>query len=288
MLRSLSSAVAGLRTHQTRMDVIGNNIANVNTYAFKTSSVTFKDTFYQNIKGSSQSDDLFSGSNAAQIGYGSNVANISRLDTVSSFASTGKATDCMIDGEGYFITGHSELDCDPDDQDGMSMFEYTRLGTFEFDSDGYLVDISGSNYVYGFQGDGTDVDESQLTRIMLPEDENIKNISVGTNGTITGVDEDGETLVLGRLAVAYVSNPAGLEASSGSKYKATVNSGNITAFTPGQGATGKVSSGGLEASNVDLSKEFTDMITTQRGFQANSRIITVSDTMLEELINLKR
>jgi flagellar hook protein FlgE len=288
MVRSMFSAVAGLRAHQTRMDVIGNNIANVNTYAFKSSTVTFKDTVYQTLTGASASTETTAGNNAVQVGYGTQVASINRLDTQSSFVTTDRSMDCMISGEGYFLTGNADLDCDPTDSDALYSFEFTRLGSFEFDSNGYLVETAGQSYVYGFQGDGEEVDDGSLTRISLPDDTTISGISIGINGTITGVDEEGQTIVIGRVAVANVANPAGLQTISNSKYKATINAGEIQAYTPGEGSTGSLTPNGLENSNVDLSKEFTDMITTQRGFQANSRIITVTDTMLEELVNLKR
>lgn len=288
MVRSMFSAVAGLRSHQTRMDVIGNNIANVNTYGFKSSSVTFKDTFYQTLTGASTSTETAAGNNPVQVGYGTSVASITRLDTQSSFVTTDRSMDCMISGEGYFITGDADLDCDPTDSEEMYNFDFTRLGSFEFDPDGYLVETAGGSYVYGFQGDGEEVDDGSLTRISLPDDTKMSGIAIGQNGTITGVDEDGQTRVIGRIAVANVANPAGLETVSNSKYKATINAGEILAYSPGEGSTGRLRPNGLENSNVDLSKEFTDMITTQRGFQANSRIITVTDTMLEELVNLKR
>lgn len=288
MVRSMFSAVAGLRAHQTRMDVIGNNIANVNTYGFKGSTVTFKDTMYQTLTGASASTETAAGNNTVQVGYGTSVASINRLDTQSSFVTTDRSMDCMIAGEGYFMTGPAELDADPTDSEALYAYDFTRLGSFEFDPDGYLVETAGQSYVYGFQGDGEEVDTGSLTRIKLPEDTKIKGLAIGINGTITGVDEEGQTLVIGRVAVANVANPAGLETISNSKYKATLNAGEILAYTPGEGATGKLRPNGVENSNVDLSKEFTDMITTQRGFQANSRIITVTDTMLEELVNLKR
>ncbi len=139
MVRSMFSAVAGLRSHQTRMDVIGNNIANVNTYGFKSSTVTFKDTIYQTITGASKSTETAAGNNAFQVGYGTTVASINRLDTQSSFVTTDRSMDSMIAGEGYYITGDAELDCDPTDSEAMYKFDFTRLGSFEFDPDGYLV-----------------------------------------------------------------------------------------------------------------------------------------------------
>ena len=114
-------------------------------------------------------------------------------------------------------------------------------------------------------------------------------LQVAENGEIYGSYDNGNTVLLGQIAVAVFSNPPGLEKVGDNCYKTTLNSGEFDGI--GQDVTadnGKMNSGVLEMSNVDLSTEFTEMITTQRGFQANSRIITTSDTLLEELINLKR
>ena len=116
----------------------------------------------------------------------------------------------------------------------------------------------------------------------------MKNISVGTDGTITGEGTDGTIQIIGKIAVANVPNPDALQHEGNSYYKAVANTGDITYTSAGNDSTGALRSGGLEQSNVDLANEFSDMIMTQRGFQANSKIITVSDEMLETLVNLKR
>ncbi|MDL2219603.1 flagellar hook-basal body complex protein [Ruminococcaceae bacterium OttesenSCG-928-O06] len=113
-------------------------------------------------------------------------------------------------------------------------------------------------------------------------------IYIATNGIITGLDSQGKTVTIGRIDLATFANPAGLNQAGSSNFTESANSGIPVLGQPGQGGAGQLVGGSLELSNVDLSREFSDMITTQRGYQANSRIITVSDTMLEELINLKR
>jgi flagellar hook protein FlgE len=116
----------------------------------------------------------------------------------------------------------------------------------------------------------------------------MNSISIGSDGSVSGVDDKNRVMTIGKIAIADVPNPTALEAQGDNYYLAKANTGVIEACNPGEGSTGSLTSGALEMSNVDLSTEFTDMITTQRGYQANSRIITVTDTMLEELVNLKR
>ncbi|MCL2088457.1 MAG: flagellar hook-basal body complex protein [Oscillospiraceae bacterium] len=129
--------------------------------------------------------------------------------------------------------------------------------------------------------------------IQLPRDSvgnliPLDNISVGADGKISGRAANGLIIEIGMIALANVPNPEALEMTNNSYYKAKMNTGEISAVLPGEETSGSLEAGGLEMSNVDLTKEFTDMITTQRGFQANSRIITVTDEMLLELVNMKR
>ncbi len=141
MLRSLSSGVAGMKSHQTRLDVIGNNISNVNTYGFKSSRTTFSSVYYQTTSAAKASSAISGGgTNSNQIGYGANVFGIDVLMTRSGFTSTGVTTDLAIAGEGFFQV-----------MDGEGNKYYTRNGAFNFDSAGYLVDTNG-NYVLGTNG----------------------------------------------------------------------------------------------------------------------------------------
>ena len=313
MLRSMFSGVSGLRTHQNKMDVIGNNIANVNTVGFKSGRVTFKDSIYQNIYSSSEGNNVYGGSNPSQVGYGSQVSAVSVNFGTGSYEPTGFGTDCMINGNGFFIVGPKLEDMDTGlnnaiDGNQISQMYLTRVGEFTIDGDGYLVDAN-KNVVYGFVPDqaatGTDdmtYDTSVLKPIRLPiaddgdatigydyeQTKNLTGISIDANGVISGQTSDGTTYKFGLVAVANVTNPNALENSGNSYYKAISNTGTVQAFEPGSGATGVLRSGCLEMSNVDLATEFSNMITTQRGFQACSKMITVSDEMLQELVNLKR
>ena len=294
MMRSLYSAVSGLRNHQTRMDVIANNIANVNTVGYKTSRVVFQDIFSQTSRSASGSTGIIGGTNPIQIGLGITLAAIDVIQTESAFARSDRPLDFMISGEGFFVvqTPTETL--------------YTRAGNFYIDDDNYLVNSSGY-YVMGYdEQELSDIDENtELSKIKLAwEDGNVEtrymNISIDQNGKVTGkkievdyssapdvvVTETIETI--GYLTLATFNNTSGLEKAGESLYRVSNNSGAATYSTPNTQGAGKLMGGGLEMSNVDLANEFTDMIITQRGFQANSRSITVSDTMLEELINLKR
>lgn len=313
MLRSMFSGVSGLRTHQNKMDVIGNNIANVNTVGFKSGRVTFKDSIYQNIYSSSEGNNVYGGSNPSQVGYGSQVSAVSVNFGTGSYEPTGFGTDCMINGSGFFIVGPKLEDMDTGldntvDNNEVSQMYLTRVGEFAIDGDGYLVDAN-KNVVYGFVPDqaatGTNdmtYDTSVLKAIRLPiaddgdatigydyeQTKNLTGISIDSNGVISGQTSDGTTYKFGVVAVANVTNPNALENSGNSYYKSVSNTGTVQAFEPGSGATGILRSGCLEMSNVDLATEFSNMITTQRGFQACSKMITVSDEMLQELVNLKR
>lgn len=544
MLRALFSGVSGLKAHQSKMDVIGNNIANVNTYGYKAQRVTFKDTFYQTLSASSEATATSGGGNPTQIGYGTVINTIDVLHTRGGYVSTGRATDLYISGEGYFVA-----------QDNNGDECYTRVGNLNFDGDGNLVDgnkyyicgypvarytedvnpiastlnlngnvsvnfgdlngsffngykittvtdaaattpaaevnlndktitvtsdgaltaaelesaletmtaasgsddlpqaikdhlaaitVSGTDTVtentpfttaasggdgahsigdivfetipaksadisvndvkisfgdkngaffndYKIQTvydasatnpvtatvnvgsklitvtsnlssidtadlqsalqnmtaeegtgvvpshidlgqiavDGSDAsslatgvtstkaiggedvsvqttfDKSHgLQRITIPGslvDTNddglydtemnsvmeLSGISISENGIITG-EYDNNIVGIGQIILAGIPNPEALTLDGNSYLKAENNTGEISYYTPGEGVVGSLVSSGLENSNVDLANEFADMIMTQRGFQANSRIITVGDEMLEELVNLKR
>jgi len=308
MVKSMFSGIAGLRAHQQKMDVIGNNIANVNTFGYKAGRVTFKESIYQTTSSSSGGNDVFGGSNPSQVGYGSQVGTIDLMFSSGSYAPTDKSTDCMIDGQGFFIVGQkngeTEIKTDPKEMSAaMSKYTLSRVGNFAFDGDGFLVDGS-SNVIYGFMYKDGALNEGTLQpirvpyvdkdgKLLTPGDSSgtplkLNSISISKTGEITGTDSAGKTVSVGMVAIANVPNPSALEKTQGPYYAIRENTGYIVPYKPGEGTTGKILNYGLEMSNVDLAKEFSEMITTQRGFQANTRIITVTDQMLEELVNIKR
>lgn len=320
MLRSMFSGVSGLRTHQNKMDVIGNNIANVNTAGFKSARATFMDSIYQSVRNSSSGNNVYGGTNASQLGYGSQLASVDVNHAPGSYEPTGYGTDCMINGGGYFMVGPKS------DANGVvngekdslaSNLKLTRVGKFTVDGDGYLVDVNG-NVVYGFVPlddptkpiTGTDPwkgNPDQMVPLRVPvaaagstdyeinhvadpdkKPMELNNISIDEGGVISGIGKDGTVYKFGQVAIANVPNPNGLENQGNSYYKAINNTGYVRGFAPGEGTTGKLISNCLEMSNVDLATEFSNMITTQRGFQACSKMITISDEMLQELVNMKR
>jgi flagellar hook protein FlgE len=394
MLRSLYSGISGLRANQTMMDVVGNNIANVNTAGFKTSNTVFQDTLSQLVQGASAPTGARGGTNPAQIGLGVRVAAITTNFNPGAAQTTGRSSDVMIQGDGFFVerSGNQQL--------------FTRNGALGFDATGRLVGPDGgivqgwtadatgaintngpvgdlsiplastlapqatttvklsgnlpadgaitspqtSVDVYDAQGvattlqasfqrvagsttdwqvtlsDGTTtvgpntlsfggagaapspasmafgavtVDLSQLTgysglsTLAVQSADGsaagtLQGFAIGSDGVMTGTFSNGLTRPLGQLAVATVTNPAGLSKAGNSAYIASPNSGTVQFGTAGTGSRGALAGGALEMSNVDLAAEFTNLIVAQRGFQANSRIITAGDEILQDLVNIKR
>ncbi|WP_338452054.1 flagellar basal body rod protein FlgG [Niallia oryzisoli] len=263
MLRSMYSGISGMKNFQTKLDVIGNNIANVNTYGFKKGRVTFQDLVSQSISGASAPTGTIGGVNPKQVGLGSQLSTIDTVDTQGSLQTTGRTLDLAISGDGYFVLS-----------DG-AITTYTRAGNFYLDTEGNLVDANGK-YVQGQGG-----------IINIPLD--AKSFSIGSDGTVSYIDSNGSLTTADQISIAKFSNNGGLDKVGSNNYQETTNSGTPSVDVPGgANGAGTLVSGALEMSNVDLSEEFTDMIVAQRGFQANTRIITTSDEILQELVNLKR
>jgi len=282
MMRSLYSGVTGLRNHQTRMDVIGNNIANVNTVGYKSSRVIFQDIYSQTVKPATAASATTGGTNPQQIGLGMQVATIDVMHTKGTPQYTGYALDLSIDGDGYFVIGSGT----PGNYD----FTYTRAGNLYVDSQNYLVDANG-NYVMGIDPTATpDADglyDITTDLVAIQIDPSYTDVSIDSTGQITALDGS-TTQDVGTVSVATFSNSNGLEKCGENSYRPTVNSGSAAICQPSTAGSGKLNPGTLEMSNVDLTAEFADMIVTQRGFQANSRIITTTDEMLEEIVNMVR
>jgi flagellar hook protein FlgE len=478
MMCSLFAGVSGLKNHQTRMDIIGNNIANVNTVGYKKSRVSFQEMLSQNLRGASSPTKDRGGINPIQVGLGMSLASIDVIHTSGSFESTGKNTDLAIEGEGFFVLGS-----------GDEVY-YTRAGNFDFDfnmsfynksngmfvkgiladangeinpkgeivpinlnshlsspphatsnidfgknldsraslqtgtetvghttgtptiltldttslpitgitiedssgnvltegapdgftvnyhtgevtiaagaaSENYTINYQMANYgtsvsIFDSKGDVHTVNvyftktayntwevvtfldnqlnsggrgmltfdpvngkltSSTVTNVVQTVDGadeldftldfgnvteyadnftitytnqngyaagDLQGISVDTRGIMTGTFSNGQRRNLAQVVIATFANPAGLLKTGSNLYIASSNSGEPNVGLPNQGGRGLIKPETLEMSNVDLSQEFVDMIITQRGFQANSRIITTSDQILEELVNLRR
>ena len=412
MLRSMFSAISGLRGHQIMMDVIGNNIANVNTVGFKSGRVNFQDILSQTLHGATAPQGGLGSINPAQIGLGMTVAGIDVLQTQGNLQSTGKTTDMAIPGDGFFV-----------ESDGAGTY-YTRDGAFDIALDGSLANPASGMKVQGWQADSAGkIDITQpISNLIIPIGQRttalatsnvtlsgnldagaavgtsvpttmtvfdslgiahsvkvtftktaanqwdwaatkdaadagititaaagvnqgtltyssggvfsastgtlsfafpdgatsttpaislaqmtqfsgtsqpsgqtdgftsgtLVTFAVGNAGELSGVYSNGQTQVLGQIALANFLNSAGLLRAGQNNFAATSASGAANIGTAATGGRGSVTTGALEMSNVDLATQFTGMITAERGFQANSRVITTSDEMLQELVNLKR
>lgn len=272
MLRSLYSGISGMRAFQTKLDIIGNNISNVNTVGFKSSRAMFKEILTQTISGiSAPEEGVRGGVNAKQIGLGVSLGSVDTLHTPGSAMTTNVVTDLRIDGDGFFAVRATE------DQEIPYL---TRAGNFMLDGNRQLV-----------TSDGLFVQTAGGGNIVLGAE--VSSFSIGLDGTINAVSTDGTSTPTGfQIGVVKVSNPAGLERIGGNMYRYNVNADvNALQISPANSAevgTGAIIAGQIEMSNVDLTNEFSEMIVSQRGFQANTRIITTSDEVLQEIVNLKR
>lgn len=407
MLRSLFTGISGLTNHQTRMDVVGNNIANVNTTGFKASRTNFQDLMSQTLQGASPATGGRGGTNPQQIGLGVNIATITNVFSQGASQSTGVMTDLSLQGDGFFILNDGSSDI------------YTRDGSFGLDEVGNLVEPANGLLVQGWTAVGGVIDTTQPTgNINIPiaaemsaqattsadfignldstqpngytyantfivydslGDNHSVNITytktgvnawdwqasgtgivavglvnqgaltfnpdgsvntatgglsitttngsvtplavapdfldmtqladpatatlfgqdgfppgtmvsfnISSSGVINGVFDNGIVQNVGQLALARFTNNSGLMKAGENLWQESANSGVAQIGEAATGARGTIAAGTLEMSNVNLAQEFTDMIVSQRGFQANSRIITTSDELLQELISLKR
>ncbi len=288
MLRSLTSAISGLQSFQQRLDVIGNNIANVNTTGFKGSRVGLSDSFSQTLRSSSAGTGGASGTSAMQIGLGVGIQSISNSYTQGALSRTSVGTDLAVTDAGFFVV-----------RDPISSNEFaTRAGDFSVDENGFLVTNVGMR-VQGYNDTvpGT-IGDIQIDTVGMPATSDptatMVSFAIDTEGKINVNLSDGTQFVRAQILLQNFSNPQGLMKEGNNLYSGMGAAGplggatNPTPAAPGTSGLGKIQSGALELSNVDLATEFTSLITTQRAYQANARVITTSDEMLQELVNLKR
>jgi len=415
---AIYAGVTGLQVHQRRLDVIASNIANVNTTGYRSSRALFQDLFSQTLSGPRGSVGSFGGTNPMQVGLGVRLASVDTNFGQGTLLTTGVASDLAIQGNGFFVLS-----------DGNSNY-YTRDGSFDLNSNGFLIDTATGFLVQGFQADGTgnidinsgvtnlnipvggssivratteatmlgnldsdaavgtqvtrtiqvfdslgtprdititfektatanewewslssadtdintlspnagtpatltfdasgnvtvggtgnatvtfdaglpaspvdpflfDIDFTQLTQLSDDSDVNLQSqdgyprgtleaFNIGNDGVINGVFSNGLTQVIGQVALANFANNGGLLRDGNNMFRESPSSGPAQIGLPNQGGRGTVSGGVLEGSNVDLGTEFSNLIVTQRGFQANARTITTADTLLQETVNLVR
>lgn len=424
MLRSMYSGISGMKNFQNKLDVIGNNIANVNTFGFKKGRMTFKDLVSQQMAGASSPTATQGGINPEQIGLGSTSGSVDTVQTQGSLQTTGRPLDLAISGDGFFIVNKGSQDFYTRagnfyvDQSGMlvnsegkrvlgygvdstgavnkagglkqlhisnnaikqpltksvttvgnlnlssfidpttgnavaganktlnfKMFDstgaehdstlkfdtptsapdpnnpgkfYVQKMNFTIDSNGNTSGPANGNVTFNSDGtinnvsltngdpasftfpsgnisvSGSNLDFSGLTMInksssadVVGDVAKLTGYQIGSTGEISGILSNGDVQTLGQLALAGFDNPGGLQKAGGNLYSPTSNSGTPQVAAPGDGV-GSLQSGMLEMSNVDLANAFTEMITAERGFQANTKIITTSDQILQDLVNLKR
>lgn len=313
------SGISGLKVNQTKLDVIGNNIANVGTTAFKNQRIRFQDVLSQNLKFGTGASANVGGTNPSQVGLGVEVAGIDTMVSQGNMQPTGRNLDFAVDGDGYFVVARGKAE---DDFEKLDVY-YTRDGSFALDDQGQLLTSDGyrvlgylpegavANYKTGkdastltVQKDTTTV-KTELQPLLIPDevyyggtDEKhkmkIKNFSVDKNGTINAVLQNNKVVAIGQIAMASFKNPPGLYKEGKNLYSTSASSGDAL-YRDGVGAAdsnekgyGDIIQGRLEMSNVDLAEQFTEMIVASRAFQANGKIITTGDEILQDLVNLKR
>ena len=288
MMRSMFAAISGLKQHQTMLDVTANDIANVNTLGFKANRVTFKDSLSQLQRGGAAAGTGQGGQNPAQVGLGVGLSSIDSVMGGGALQTTGNTLDVAIQGEGWFRVGQGTAPAIP------TSLQYTRAGNFSRNDQGYLVTQDGY-FVVGKAAVGTGTPPVYApgagdSLINIPT--GATNVAIASDGSVSYVPTGGGARVTsGYLSIAKFANEPGLQRDSGNRWLASPASGTENVGTPGTtaaGTWGVTTAGTIEMSNVDLATEFTNMITAQRGFQANSRVIGTADDMLQELVNIKR
>jgi flagellar hook protein FlgE len=288
MIRSLFTGISGLTNSQERMDVIGNNLANVNTVGFKASRVSFADSISQTLKASSPATTGTSGDSSMQVGTGVTTSGISTLYNAGAVSRTSVPTDLALVGEGYFVV-----------KDTVTSEQFaTRAGDFRVDSNGYLVTSAGLR-VQGFSPAAGAALDSALGDVKIQNPTagstaTVDGYSFGSDGKVNVRLSDGTQAVSGQILLQKFNDPQALMKVGNSLYSGISNAGPLTwaaggiVGIPNQAGIARIESGALELANVDMATEFTNMITTQRAYQASARVISTSDELLQELVNLKR
>jgi flagellar hook protein FlgE len=284
MIQSLFSGVSGMLANQTEMDVIGNNIANANTDGFKASDANFTASFEQVTTAATANNPV-----GLAVGLGVNVESTTTNFSQGVFQTTNVPTDMGINGNGWFsvqTVGGTDL--------------LTRDGDFVEDSSGYLRTPDGA-YLMGVMGAtapttptaGTAPDQIQIPAT-IPSAAGggattpVVSFAVDSTGAITATGQDGSTATIGYITLQSYNNNNGLVDLGNNYYQYAAAAGPNQYYQASQAGAGTIQTGVLEASNVDLSTEFANMIIAQRGFEASARVITVSDDMLQTVTNLKQ
>jgi flagellar hook protein FlgE len=284
MIGSLQTGVSALQNFQEDLEVIGNNIANVNTTGYKSATMQFADTFSQTFGNTGSGSSM-------QIGTGVASASIDSDYTQGTFNATGIKTNLAISGNGFFLV--------KDPSSGVNFA--TRDGGFKIDSNGFMVSTTGYR-VQGYVGtapfsSSSTIGDLQInsaaaiaalgnTTVPAPT---LENYSIDSSGQINVSLSDGSTGVIGQVVLQNFANPQALQKQGNNLFSFTSTAGPLSAAAaPTTVGLGLIQSGALESSNVDLAGQMAALITAQRAFEANAKIVTTSDEVLQALVNLKR
>jgi flagellar hook protein FlgE len=291
------AAISGLEVNQTMLNVTANNLANVNTVGYKAANIDFADSLAQTLRGAAGAGAASGGTNPVQVGLGSQISATVNEMGEGAFVTTNAPLDIAIEGRGFLRVGPGTPPAEPPYTTGVpTAIEYTRAGNLSTDAKGFLTTQAGQ-YVVGFNAVATAGPEgttyapgTEQSYLRIPPGS--ADISIAPNGAVTYVDENpvsptvGQQVTAGYISLAQFPNEAGLERLGGSLWAATANSGTPLVGVPGTNGLGTTIGGELESSNVNLAGEMTNMITAERGYQANSRVITTADTMLEAAVSM--
>jgi flagellar basal-body rod protein FlgG len=261
MFRSLATAASGMQAQQTRLDVTANNIANVSTNGFKRERAEFADLMYQNLRqaGAATGTGTMAPSNA-EIGLGTRLVTTSREIGQGELHQTNGPLDVAIEGNGYLPITMPNGETN-----------YTRNGALQLSAEGKLVTADG----YAVAGD-----------ITIPPD--AQNVAIAGDGTVTAqLPGSTSTTELGKIQVATFTNPGGLAATGSTLFRETAASGTAVLGTPGQGGAGTLRQSMLEVSNVNVVSEMIDLISGQRAYEINSRVVKAADDMLGQTAQLR-
>lgn len=261
MLRAVHTAATGMEAGQTNLDNIANNLANVNTTAYKRSTAKFQDLFYQNIRdpGGAAGPDSVQPT-GVQVGVGVKTASVHKEFEVGPVKMTNRDLDLAINGDGFFTVAN---------ENGETL--YTRDGNFQRGPDGRILTVHGHALQPG---------------ITLPQ--GTVSLQVSPKGVVTTIDSNGRRQDVGQIQIVSFINPSGLKAVGGNLYQLSDASGAPIQGQPGQANLGDIQSGALEGANVNVVTEMVNMIQAQRAYEMNSKVMQSADSMMGTTNNVMR
>jgi flagellar hook protein FlgE len=288
MLSSLSSAVSGLDAYQEQMDIIGNNIANLNTVGFKSATGNLADAFSETLQAATAANGSDNATNAMQVGTGVTTAAITNDWSQGGINTTNNPSDLYINGNGFFVV---------QDPNSATATYATQDGTFSLNAKGQLIQSTTGMYVEGYNSSslgGTPgpitIDTTGMPSTSSPT-ATMTSFTINSQGIITVNLSDGTSFARGQVLLQNFTDPQALISVGNNLYSNMGNAGPLSAMTAAGSGTlvnTTITSGALELSNVDLSAQMADLIVAQRAFEANSKIITTSDELLQTVVNMKR